>query len=272
MAKYVGRCGMGRAWWIALVVAVALAATGCGRKYVPTRPDSPRRPAPQAPSASIPPAGEAGPVPKGTFKPYTVGGKRYYPLSSSDGYVQRGVASWYGRDFHGKKTANGETYDMYAMTCAHKVLPMNTYLRITNEANGKVATVRVNDRGPFVGTRIVDLSYSAAKALDVVGPGTARVRLEAVGVAGQKTRSVAKALADENYYVQVGAFTSRANADKMVGKMRAEGYAGSRVTRALVGGTTFWRVQAGAFKGMDHANRVHAVLKREYPKSFLIAD
>ena len=273
MAKHVGRCGMGRIWWVVVLLAVALAATGCGRKYVPTRPDSPRRPAPQqAPGTTTPSMGKAGPAPKGTFKPYTVGGKRYYPLSSSDGYVQRGVASWYGRDFHGKKTANGETYDMYAMTCAHKVLPMNTYLRITNENNGKVATVRVNDRGPFVGTRIVDLSYSAAKALDVVGPGTARVRLEAVGVAGERTRSVAQALADENYFVQVGAFTSRANADRMVEKMRAEGYAGSRVSRALVGGTTFWRVQAGAFKGMDHANRVHAVLKRKYPKSFLIAD
>lgn len=264
--------GMKRIWFLSALVVMALVVSGCGRKHVPTRPDSPRRPAPKATPAPTPSLGKAGPVPKGTFKPYTIAGKRYYPLSSADGFVQRGVASWYGKGFHGKKTANGETYDMYGMTCAHKVLPMNTYVRITNEQNGKVATLRVNDRGPFVGTRIVDLSYSGAKALGVIGPGTARVRLEAVGVAGQPTRSVAKAVANGRYYVQVGAFTNRSNADRMVRSMRTKGYAESRVTHALIGGTTFWRVQAGAFKGMGHANKAHAALKREFPKSFLIAD
>lgn len=251
--------------WLAL--ATLIMATGCARKQVPTRPEEPRRPAPQASAPD-----KAGPAPKGTFKPYAVGGRTYYPLSSADGYEQRGVASWYGSDFHGRKTANGETYDMDAMTCAHKILPMNTYVRITNEDNGRVATLRVNDRGPFVGSRIVDLSRAGAKALDMLGPGTARVRLEAVGVAGQQTASVARAVAGGRYFVQVGAFTERANAERMQGELRGKGYADSRVTRALVGGRTFWRVQAGAFKGMDHANRAHAALKHAYPNSFLIAD
>ncbi|WP_461208522.1 septal ring lytic transglycosylase RlpA family protein [Desulfocurvus sp. DL9XJH121] len=247
------------------ILLLALALSGCGRKIVPTRPDGAARPSTQTPTT-------AGPAPKGTFKPYTVSGRTYYPLATSDGYVERGVASWYGPDFHGRKTANGETYDMHAMTCAHKVLPMNTYVRVTNEANGRVATLRVNDRGPFVANRIVDLSRAGAQALDMLGPGTAQVRLEAVGVAGSKPVSVARAVAQSLFYVQVGSFTERANAERMQESLRAAGYVQTRVERAQVKGRTFWRVQAGAFRGMDRANKAHAALKREYPRSFLIAD
>ena len=252
-----------------MAATMLLVVSGCGRKPVPTRPDGSPRPAMRTPA---PAPGKAGPVPKGTFKPYTISGKKYYPLTSSNGYVQRGVASWYGRDFHGLKTANGERYDMHAMTCAHKVLPMNTYVRITNEDNGRVVTLRVNDRGPFVDSRIVDLSYSGAKALDMLGPGTAKVRLEAVGVAGRETPSVARAVANAKYYVQVGSFTNRTNANRLLNTLRNKGYNESRVIRALVNDRTFWRVQAGAFKGMGHATKAHAALKRVYPRSFLIAN
>ena len=115
------------------------------------------------------------------MNPYTVLGKRYYPRKVNVGDVFNGVASWYGPDFHAKATANGEQYNMHAMTAAHKTFPMNTVLRVTNNNNGKSAIVRVNDRGPFVGTRIIDLSNAAAKKVSMVGTGTAPVTLEVLG-------------------------------------------------------------------------------------------
>jgi len=113
-------------------------------------------------------------------KSYTVFGKRYVPLSSAEGFKQEGIASWYGKDFHGKKTANGERYNMYAMTAAHKILPMNTTVRVTNLSNGKAVYVRINDRGPFVDNRIIDLSYTAASRIGIIQMGTGRVRIEAI--------------------------------------------------------------------------------------------
>lgn len=116
--------------------------------------------------------------------PYEIMGKTYYPLSTSEGYRRKGVASWYGKDFHGKPTANGETYNMYAMTAAHPTLPIPTYVRVTNIENGLSTIVRVNDRGPFLRGRIIDLSYAAAKTLDMDVQGTAPVLLEALPTDG----------------------------------------------------------------------------------------
>jgi rare lipoprotein A len=112
---------------------------------------------------------------------YEVNGQRYVVMASSDNYVERGVASWYGPDFHGHNTSTGERYDMYGMTAAHKTLPIPCYARITNLSNGRSVVVRINDRGPFVGNRIVDLSYSAATRLDIVRTGTAFVELRTIG-------------------------------------------------------------------------------------------
>jgi rare lipoprotein A len=116
----------------------------------------------------------------GNPESYVVFGKRYHTKSSSNGYVERGVASWYGPDFHGRKTSSGERYDMYAMTAAHKTLPLPTYARVTNVKNGRSAVVKINDRGPFHGDRIIDLSYSAARKLGVVAKGTAMVEVKAI--------------------------------------------------------------------------------------------
>ena len=120
-------------------------------------------------------------VPEKIQKPYTINGERYEPLSSYGGFVQSGIASWYGIDFHGKTTSNGEMYNMYAMTAAHKTLPLGVYVKVSNKDNGRDAVVRINDRGPFVAGRIIDLSYSAAKDLGVVEGGTASVTIEALG-------------------------------------------------------------------------------------------
>ncbi len=111
---------------------------------------------------------------------YEVFGQRYYVLSSSVGYIERGVASWYGPGFHKVRTSTGEPYDMYAMTAAHKTLPLPAYVRVTNLQNGRSVVVRVNDRGPFVDNRIIDLSYSAALKLDVVRNGTAFVEVRSI--------------------------------------------------------------------------------------------
>jgi len=113
--------------------------------------------------------------------PYLINGVRYAPINSSKGYVEEGIASWYGDDFHGKATANGECYNMYAFTAAHRVLPLPTVVRVTNLENNKSVVVKVNDRGPFARGRILDLSYAAAQSLGMTGKGTAPVRLEALG-------------------------------------------------------------------------------------------
>lgn len=125
------------------------------------------------------------PVPKveprtraGNSSPYKVLGKTYHVLQSPDGYKAKGVASWYGKKFHGRRTANGEVYDMYAMTAAHKTLPIPSYVRVTNIANRRSIIVRVNDRGPFHGDRLIDLSYTAAKKLGFENTGTANVTIE----------------------------------------------------------------------------------------------
>ncbi len=111
---------------------------------------------------------------------YEVYGKRYYVQKSSQGFRQEGVASWYGKQFHGRRTSSGETYDMFAMTAAHKTLPLPTYVRVVNQKNGRSIMVRVNDRGPFHSNRIIDLSYAAALKLGIVGTGTAPVAIEAI--------------------------------------------------------------------------------------------
>ncbi len=116
-----------------------------------------------------------------TMRPYTIRGIKYYPTVVSVGDRFKGNASWYGPDFHGKLTSNGETYNMYGMTAAHKTLPMNTIVKVTNRRNGKTTVVRINDRGPFVATRIIDLSNKAAHEIDMVGQGTAPVTLEILG-------------------------------------------------------------------------------------------
>jgi rare lipoprotein A len=120
--------------------------------------------------------------------PYVISGKTYYPIASSEGYRAKGIASWYGKDFHNKKTANGERYNMFAMTAAHPTLPLPTYVRVTNLENGASIMVRVNDRGPFKRGRLIDLSYKAANLLGMAEQGTAPVLVEALPTDGSPLR------------------------------------------------------------------------------------
>jgi len=150
------------------------------------------------------------------MRPYTIDGKTYYPTMVSVGDYFSGVASWYGKDFHGKKTSNGETYNMYDMTAAHKTLPMNTMLKVTNLKNNQSLVVRVNDRGPFVGTRIIDLSYTAATRLGLVANGTGPVGIEVIGFAGvvSPAGSPKESVVESDYFVQIGAFRNKEGATR----------------------------------------------------------
>lgn len=147
---------------------------------------------------------------RATMKPYTVFGKKYYPTIVSSGDTFSGVASWYGAKFHGKKTSNGETYDMHKLTAAHKTFPMNTIVKVINLNNKKSTIVRINDRGPFVGNRIIDLSYEGAKKLDFISSGTTPVRLEVLsfdGIVPKGGSVLAKqSIIISDYSVQIGAF------------------------------------------------------------------
>ncbi len=149
-----------------------------------------------------------------TMNPYVVFGKRYYPEDVSVGDEFSGNASWYGPDFHGKSTSNGETYNMYDMTAAHKTLPMNTMVKVTNIKNGLTTVVRINDRGPFVASRIIDLSNTAARKIDMIDAGTAPVKIEILGFYGDKSkkpihkkRDLAKSTTSGDYALQIASFS-----------------------------------------------------------------
>lgn len=155
---------------------------------------------------------------------YRVLGKNYSVLASSDGYRERGGASWYGNKFHGHLTSNGDTYDMYQMTAAHKSLPIPTYAKVTNLANGRQVIVRVNDRGPFHQGRIIDLSYAAASRLDMLSNGTARVEVEAINpITWNASKVVASSAPPQTVaagkYLQVGAYSMAASAERVVAQL-----------------------------------------------------
>lgn len=198
-------------------------------------------------------------------KPYTIRGKTYYPLKSAHGFVEEGVASWYGPGFHGKKTANGETYNQYAMTAAHKLLPLGTEVRVTRLDNGRSVLVRVNDRGPFVDDRIIDLSRAAASRLQMTGSGTARVRVQSLaGVPAIVKDGDIKG----NIYIQAGAFGQKENARKLIASLTKMGQKG----RLVFGSNKMWNVQAGPWPDTDAAQKVLPIIRSVHANAFIVAD
>jgi rare lipoprotein A len=201
-------------------IALALLLAGCAgdRKREREQSDGPS-------NRRITPADVHDAVPKkeplaryGNHSPYTVLGKTYRVMSSSKGYHERGIASWYGSKFHGRRTSSGEVYDMHLATAAHKSLPLPTYAQVTNLDNGRKMIVKINDRGPFHEGRIIDLSYAAAIKLGVDKTGTARVDVRAIDVKTSKPASVKVA---DGTFLQVGAFSRRGTAEELAGKMVA---------------------------------------------------
>ncbi len=234
--------------------------TGCGSKRPP-----PPRITYTKPTRCLP----------ATQRPYKVAGRTYYPLPCAQGFVQVGLASWYGRRFHGRPTANGEPYNMHALTAAHRTLPMNTYVLVKNLENGKKVVVRINDRGPFVKNRIIDLSYKAAKTIGMIGPGTAKVRIVALAE-GWASGGMVHYKAHPNprkgmFYVQVGAFVSPANAFALK-KRLSKKYDHVIVTSLTQNGQTYYRVWVYASSDYNQARIFEAKLeKRGFRQAFIIA-
>ena len=197
----------------------------------------------------------------GNMKTYKVLGKRYYVLDSSKGFKEKGIASWYGPKFHGKKTSNGEIYDMYAMTAAHKTLPLPTYLEVKNLENGRKIIVRVNDRGPFHDNRVVDLSYTGAIKLDMIGKGTALVEVRAInprsyrgGGAPTQTRSRGKSSAPD-FYIQVGVFSDVKNAKRLKRSLKALKKP-VKVEKTRLNRRKAYRVKIGPLNNIETADEI----------------
>lgn len=211
-------------------------------------------------------------------KAYKIGKHWYQPLKHAHGFRERGTASWYGKDFHGRKTASGEIYNMYAMTAAHKTLPLGTYVRVCNFNNGKTVDVRINDRGPFVRGRIIDLSYEAARRIGLVGPGTAPAEIVALGLAKETVVNgkVQRTLVPGDYYVgdftiQVGAFKVKENAVRLRNKL-AQTYKHAHMV--IYEGTkgTFYRVRVSRCKRLDQARKYEKIMEAAgYPDAIVVA-
>ncbi|QJB55055.1 septal ring lytic transglycosylase RlpA family protein [Pseudodesulfovibrio sp. zrk46] len=205
-------------------------------------------------------------------RPYTVLGKTYYPLQTAVGYDQVGMASWYGEDFHGKKTANGYIYDMYGISAAHKTLPLGTQVRVTNLENNRSVILVVNDRGPFVNGRILDLSYGAAKKLDSVNRGVVKVRITAIGTVpyARKTNPAA-AVAVKSFHVRVGAFSDRENAERTHRRLVSIGYKEANIKTEMRNGRRLHIVQAGSYSSRDKAERVQRALSEDFPTCYIVS-
>ena len=178
-------------------------------------------------------------------------------------YANEGVASWYGPGFHGKATASGETYNQYAMTAAHKILPLGTKVRVTHLGNGKSIIVRVNDRGPFVDDRVIDLSRAAATRLELMGKGTGRVRIQSLGNVPQISSSGNIA---GDFFIQLGAFGQKENAEKLKAILVKTGQQG----RLFFGSNNMWNVQAGPVAETRPRPEMIEVFRTLYPSAFVI--
>jgi rare lipoprotein A len=249
---------------LAVIVTALAALAGCGT--APSKPggyylDDGPGPNPPADLDAIPePVPTAEPINPNTSRPYTVLGRQYTPLAQAHPYKQRGVASWYGKRYHGQKTSTGEIYDMYAMSAAHTVLPLPSYARVTNVATGKSVVVRINDRGPFHQGRLIDLSYAAAHRIGIIGAGSAIVEVETLmpgttPVPAQTSPApaeVAELVPPGGVFVQLGAFTVADNAQIFIERLRRE-QTWLAPSLRLVQGENVHRVQAGPYATRQEA-------------------
>jgi len=256
----------------ACVISIVTWLAGCSTSNViEPSDDAPRNP---RDVSGIP---DAVPKPEplsryGNPQSYVVYGERYYTLPTSKGYKERGEASWYGTKFHGKRTSSGEPYDLYAMTAAHKTLPLPSYVEVTNLDNGRSVIVRVNDRGPFHDGRIIDLSYSAAQKLGILGQGTGHVEVRAIDTlapdqvpANQpvlvETDTPDAPEATSQLFLQVGAFQNHDNAQRLRSNIEGQNIGTVRIVESTTEQGTFYKVQIGPLPDTAAADRVARALK-----------
>lgn len=261
-------------WLAAFALCAGLTLTGCRGTAVRPSP-APSQPTPppaasryaqerdSAPSVTRDVSRIPDAVPRaeprsryGNQSPYTVLGRTYAVRASARGYRERGLASWYGTKFHGHLTSNRERYDMYAMTAAHKTLPLPSFVRVTNLENGRQVVVRVNDRGPFHEGRIIDLSYAAAIKLGIHATGTARVEVVAVEPGAPRTGAPAVALAPTSpVFLQAGAYAQRRNARAAAARLRAASLRPVRISAVRQGGRDLYRVRIGPLRTTDQVTQ-----------------
>jgi rare lipoprotein A len=268
---------------IPVLLLSLLVLQGCSLlRRGPEAPPKPPAGVPKPPRdlASIPDAvPQAEPRSRyGNPETYEVFGKKYRVMKSARGHVERGLASWYGPGFHAERTSSGEPYNMYSMTAAHKTLPIPSYVRVTHLGNSRSIVVRVNDRGPFVGNRIIDLSYTAAYKLGMIGTGTAPVEIRVLQpgdassgraivttpVAPTPAATPAQAvdtpsLGISSRFLQTGSFGSRANADAMTRRLAQSGIRNAVIREARIGERVVYRVQVGP---LDNAVEADDMVER----------
>ena len=224
-----------------IVLLSLLIYTGCSTKKIPSTPERPA----------------------GYPKPYKVLGKWYQPLPHAREFIQIGTASWYGKKFHGRRTSNGEIYNMYAVSAAHKTLPLGTYVRVTNLRNKRQLDMRINDRGPFVDGRVIDLSYRAGQKLGIIGTGTAPVKIVALGRASSgKTAYTPEDYERGNFTIQIGAFSELKNAQRLKAKL-SRIYRNAHITKYDNGRTILYRVRVGQCSTLKEARALEKKLKRK---------
>jgi rare lipoprotein A len=260
-----------------LLLTLVLTLAACGGPRGPA-PDLEQDAAPSSPPnlSNVPDAvPRAEPLSRyGNPPSYEVFGQTYHVMNSADDYVERGVASWYGTKFHGRRTSSGEPYDMYAMTAAHTSLPLPTYVQVTNLGNRRSVVVKVNDRGPFARNRIIDLSYAAAHRLGMVEQGTALVEVRALNP-GEPQRHMASGGAPSPLpvasgsgsaaaavYVQVGAFASRHNAEQLLARLNGHDLGQVAIKEAQRADSPVYRVRIGPLDSVELADRTVHGLER----------
>lgn len=225
------------------------------------------------------------PPSKSGNSPYEVFGKTYQPLTSARNYNEKGVASWYGKKFHGKRTSSGEKYDMYAMTAAHKTLPLPSYVKVENLKNGKSVTVRVNDRGPFLHNRLIDLSYAAATKLGVVDTGTGLVQVSSISrdntlvtaeplppsqhslqaeaiETGVPQKINAKKTNDPRIFLQIGAFRQKQNAEDLQSRLHNSDMGNIFIQSEGVENSTIYRVRIGPLSNVTESDQLAEKARR----------
>ena len=240
-------------------------SVGCSTKQPTELVDS-------APERKLDPENIANAVPKvvhrsryGNPESYVVHGRRYHVLKDNRGYLERGIASWYGTKFHGRRTSSGELYDMYKMTAAHKSLPLPTYAQVINLRNGRDIIVKINDRGPFHENRIIDLSYAAATKLGILSEGTGLVEVRVIDP-GQSEHSAElppNISLHQNLFIQVGAFLNRPNADRLSQNLSRSLNRSVRVKQAGTVQKPVFRVQIGPLASIDQADALTPILNKE---------
>ena len=201
------------------------------------------------------------PLNKFSNRPYKVFGKTYYPMTSLKPYTATGYATWYGKKYHGNKTSIGEVYDMYKMTAAHKTLPLPCYVKVTNLKNGKTVIVRVNDRGPFVKDRIIDLSYAAANRLEIIEKGSELVKVELIDL----DEKVKVSKINKQIYIQAGLFSDEKNANNLINKIKKLGTVKNENIKKVKNEDQF-QVLIGPFKNNQKAK----IKKDELSDNFFI--